>query len=68
LEDRVDDFRREPAKSPDKPLTVDGAELIQSDEARSALKPTRHTPGIGLPTCRHRRDNYGAQVLIQLVR
>jgi hypothetical protein len=68
LEDLLDRFRREPAESANQPLAVDSAKLIQSNEARSALKPARHTPRICLPARRHGRHNYGAQVLIEFVR
>lgn len=60
--------RREATEPATEPLGIDGPELIQCDETRSTLKATRYAPGIGSPARRHRHDDHGAQVLVQLVR
>jgi hypothetical protein len=62
-----DRARCEVAERAEKAFGVDGTELIQSDEARSASKTTRHSPGVCPPAGGHRRDNHSAQVLVELI-
>jgi len=61
-------LRCEPTEPAEKALGIDCPELIQSDEARSALKATGHPPWICAPACRHRRDDHRAQMLVEFVR
>ncbi len=61
-------LRCEPPEGTEKALGVDGTELVQSDEARSALKAAPHSPRVCAPSRRHRRNDHSAQVLVQLVR
>jgi hypothetical protein len=68
LKDRCDRCWCEAAEPAEKPFAINRAELVQSDEAGSALKPARHSPGVPRPAGRHRSDDDGAQVLIELVR
>jgi hypothetical protein len=58
----------EPAESSEKAFGIDRAELVQSDETSSALKATRHSPGIGAPARRHRRDDHDPKMLVELIR
>ena len=66
--DRRNRLRCQPPEGAEKALGVDRAELVQSDEAGSALKATRHSPRVCPPARGHRRDDHSAQVLVQLVR
>jgi hypothetical protein len=59
---------REPTEPAEKAFGIDRAELVLSDEARSALKATRHSPWIGPSAGRHRRDDLSAQIFVELVR
>ena len=47
---------------------IDRAYLIKRDKSRTALKPTSDAPWVSVAGRRHRRDDYGAQVLVQFVR
>ena len=68
LKNHRDRLRCEPTESAKKAFGVDSTELIQSYEAGSTLKATRYPPWICPPPGRHRRHDYGAEILVQLVR
>jgi len=68
LKDDRDRLRGEPTEPAEKALGIDCPELIQGDDAGSALKTTRHPPWICPPACRHRRNDHGVQMLVELVR
>jgi hypothetical protein len=50
------------------PFVVNRAELVQCNKTSSILKATSDAPGIRLTTGGHRSNDYGAKMLIQLVR
>jgi len=55
--------RRQSPEGAEKALGVDDPELVESHEARSALKAAGHAPRVCAPSRRHRRNDHGAQVL-----
>ena len=63
-----DGVRRQPAKPLEESVRIDGPELIERDKTRSVLKPARNSPRICLTSGRHRRDDCGPKVLVELLR
>jgi hypothetical protein len=60
--------RCQSAERANQALDIDRTKLIQRYVTGTTLKTARHSPWIGTPGGRHRRDDHSAQVLVQFVR
>jgi len=67
LKHGCDALRLQATEATDQPFSIDGPQLIQSDEPRAPPKATRHAPWIGVSGGRHWRHNDCPQVFVQLV-
>lgn len=56
------------AKPLDQALDIDRPKLVEGNEATAAAEAASRAPRIRAPASRHRRDDQGAEVLVQFVR